>query len=150
MAKNFKKDPNVRTRKPEPVYFRKHFPTFTEAIIELSKVDEAVAKIIGGVETPADAIARIVEDFSGFIPDILANQNLYVNLDVTSNKLTYRIDKVLAFGWLIKYKVDFSDEGNKAVIEDVSAQVIVYNNDKDLILDLTDDGWDKVVYNCNK
>lgn len=153
MAKNnFKKEIEKR-RKADPVTIRKHFESFGDALNALRKADEAINDIFvveneegelvtTDITSPIEAINLIVNDFAGYTPDLIGNANIYVSLNVTSNKLTYRIDKKLSFGWLISYSVK---EGH-AVIEDVSAQITAYdvNSLKDMILELTGDGWEQL------
>ena len=152
MAKNNFKKEIERKRKADPVTLRKHFATFEEALSALRKADEGInnifiteeedGKTVEDITSPLEAINLIVDDFSGYTPDLLGKSNIHVALDVTSNKLTYRIDKTLAFGWLIGYTV----EDGHAVIHDVSAQITVYDPSslRDLILELTGDNWEQL------
>lgn len=158
MAK-FKENKNSNRRKPNPVTFRKHFPTFEEAIEAIMKADDTVFGIFSekvtnenneGEEevvtayTPSlkEAIDKIVADFSNYTPDLVENDNIYCTLSVSNNKLTYRLDRSRSFGWMISYTI----ENGKAIINDVSAQFVFYDtySTKDIMLDLTSNGWEEV------
>ena len=155
MAKqNFKKE-IVKRRKSEPVTFRKHFATFEEAINALRKTDKAINDIFMdtveegeevaetvAITDPKQAIEYVTKDFNNFLPDLMGNENIYLALNISANKVTYRVDKELAFGWLISYDV----QNGHAVINDVSAQITVYNTDslKGFMLELTGDNWEQV------
>lgn len=151
MAK-FKENKNTNRRKPNPVTFRKHFPSFEEAIEALMKADDVIFSIFAVEEgseeltavTPSlkEAIDRIVEDFSKYTPDLIENQDIYAALNVSNNKLTYRLDRSRSFGWMISYSID----NGKAVINDVSAQFVFYDtiSTKNIMLELASDNWEEV------
>ena len=153
MAK-FKENKNINRRKPNPVTFRKHFPSFEEAIEALMKADDVIFSIFAVKEeenseeitavTPSlkEAIDKIVADFSGYTPDLIENENIYATLNVSNNKLTYRLDRSRSFGWMISYSID----NGKAVINDVSAQFVFYDtiSTKNIMLELASDNWEEV------
>ena len=153
MAKNFQKKETTR-RKPDPKIFRKHFAKFEEAIEGLRETDPAIAAIFSKdvdgnsvsepIDSPKDAIQYVLNDFFNYAPDLLGNENIYCSLNTSSNKLTYRINKEVGFGWVISYSI----ENKHAVINDVSVQIIVYDESeqgtKNLMLDLTAAGWDQI------
>ena len=153
MAKNFQKKETTR-RKPDPKIFRKHFAKFEEAIEGLREADAAIADIFAKdvdgkavsepIDSPKDAIQYVLNDFANYAPDLLGNENIYCSLNTSSNKLTYRINKEVGFGWVISYSI----ENKHAVINDVSVQIIVYDESehgtKNLMLDLTAAGWDQI------
>lgn len=154
MAK-FKENRNNNRRKPNPVTFRKHFPSFEEAIEALMKADDVIFGIFavkGEEEDPEEltaitpslkeAIDKIVADFSNYTPDLIENENIYATLSVSNNKLTYRLDRSRSFGWMISYSI----ENGRAVINDVSAQFVFYDtiSTKNIMLDLTSDDWEEV------
>lgn len=153
MAKNFQKKETTR-RKPDPKIFRKHFAKFEEAIEGLREADAAIADIFAKdvdgkavsepIDYPKDAIQYVLNDFANYAPDLLGNENIYCSLNTSSNKLTYRINKEVGFGWVISYSI----ENKHAVINDVSVQIIVYDESeqgtKNLMLDLTAAGWDQI------
>lgn len=153
MAK-FKENKNTNRRKPNPVTFRKHFPSFEEAIEALMKADDVIFSIFAVKEeenseeitavTPSlkEAIDKIVADFSGYTPDLIENENIYAALNVSNNKLTYRLDRSRSFGWMISYSID----NGKAVINDVSVQFVFYDtiSTKNIMLELASDNWEEV------
>lgn len=153
MAK-FKENKNTNRRKPNPVTFRKHFPSFEEAIEALMKADDVIFSIFAVKEeenseeitavTPSlkEAIDKIVADFSGYTPDLIENENIYAALNVSNNKLTYRLDRSRSFGWMISYSID----SGKAVINDVSVQFVFYDtiSTKNIMLELASDNWEEV------
>lgn len=153
MAKNFQKKETTR-RKPDPKIFRKHFAKFEEAIDGLREADVAIADIFAKdvdgksvsepIDSPKNAIEYVLNDFFNYAPDLLGNENIYCSLNTSSNKLTYRINKEVGFGWVISYSI----ENKHAVINDVSVQIIVYDESeqgtKNLMLDLTAAGWDQI------
>lgn len=151
MAK-FKESKNNNRRKPNPVTFRKHFPTFEEAIEALMKADDVIFSIFSEKSedgeftafTPSlkEAIDKIVNDFSNYAPDLIDNENINCALTVSNNKLTYRLDRSKSFGWMISYTI----ENGRAVINDVSAQIVFYDTfaNKDNMLYLGSDGWEEV------
>ena len=152
MAKNFQK--KETRRKPEPKIFRKHFASFKDAIEALRAADGTIAEIFAKEEdgntvyeeitSPKDALKYILEDFENYTPDLLGNENIYASLSATSNKLTYRINKAVGFGWVIAYAI----ENKHAVINDVSLQIVIFDeteqNIKNLMLDITSAGWDQI------
>ena len=153
MAKNFPKKETTR-RKPDPKIFRKHFAKFEEAIEGLREADPAIADIFAKdvdgnavsepITSPKDAIQYVLDDLANYTPDLLGNENIYVSLNASSNKLTYRLNKEIGFGWVISYSI----ENKHAVINDVSVQIIVYDETeqgtKNLMLDLTAAEWDQI------
>ena len=153
MAK-FKENKNTNRRKPNPVTFRKHFTSFEEAIEALMKADDVIFSIFAVKEeenseeitavTPSlkEAIDKIVADFSGYTPDLIENENIYAALNVSNNKLTYRLDRSRSFGWMISYSID----NGKAVINDVSVQFVFYDtiSTKNIMLELASDNWEEV------
>ena len=153
MAK-FKENKDTNRRKPNPVTFRKHFPSFEEAIEALMKADDVIFSIFAVKEeenseeitavTPSlkEAIDKIVADFSGYTPDLIENENIYAALNVSNNKLTYRLDRSRSFGWMISYSID----NGKAVINDVSVQFVFYDtiSTKNIMLELASDNWEEV------
>lgn len=142
MTKNVKKD-NRRNR-PEPIYMRKVLTNVEEAIEALRSVDGEIANIIGEETTTIDeAVNNIIEDFCANRPKLIENENVYASLSVSSNKLTYKIDSTLSFGWLISYEVT----DGKAVIEKISLQTVIFANNNSLVLDLIDQGWTRVQKN---
>lgn len=138
MTKNFKREQNAR-RKPEPIVLRKNFATFKEAINAFRLFKQVFCDILGDDEdpTPAGCIAHATQDFEQYIPDLVNNDNVYVSISASTNKFSYRFDKENAIGWIIGYRI----QDGHAVIENVSAQYTIFNNDITSAAELIGDGW---------
>ena len=123
--------------------YRKHFDSFTEAILALKETHPVINEIFNGIDpTIEDASKAILKDFNNNFPNLTKGENIHTSLTLSSNRCSYKTDKMIAFGWSIKYT--YNKKEDIVYIDDVEMKVTLFGKHEQNIYDvLSNNNWDK-------
>lgn len=108
--KNNNNNRGKRTQRPkfEQVTLEKTYESFEEGINDLRETDQNIDCIFFDyqqepVTTPAEAKAAIVKDLSENIPEFSNKDTKYIALNISSNRVVYKLSTGISFGWKLVY-----------------------------------------------
>ena len=145
--KNNNNNRGKRTQRPkfEQVTLEKTYESFEEGINDLRETDQNIDCIFFDyqkepVTTPAEAKAAIVKDLSENIPEFSNKDTKYIALNISSNRVVYKLSTGISFGWKLVYDKETDTTSYRFTVIVATYPAMKYIGSK-LIEDF---GWEQI------